>query len=350
MEIPRTCSGPVRRWSPPATGTLCYVQGGGASGEDISNDKVPFIRKILSDVKKKTDLLTGAVMDDPVIHARTRGCRYPWLSRMCIDYGSGGTDCKSIRTGNRYKKSMIHTQHIHLSTGKFIHGRGGRCFRQSRGQVLLEIYESISILEQCLDGLEKTKRRRYQCQGPGDTGGERIGTGRSTRGEYFILLCQTAQFTCQCTKIRAPSYCQHCHIQEIMCRPDHRWCNNFTGCRGSLLLAATERIAVAYDLNSGRKIMTQWTDQLISNESSEWRKTLSDQSEWAYYHSMLTDCLRLPARCWSFYHRCRRDPCYWLIPDKLYDSKGSLCTGHKSFAGYLTLSLFTLSCSNGLLY
>jgi hypothetical protein len=38
--------------------------------------KIPVIRKVLSEVRKKNDLLTGAVMDDPVIHARTKVWEY----------------------------------------------------------------------------------------------------------------------------------------------------------------------------------------------------------------------------------------------------------------------------------
>ncbi len=35
--------------------------------------KIPAIQEVLALVKKKTDMLVGAVMDDPVIHARTKG-------------------------------------------------------------------------------------------------------------------------------------------------------------------------------------------------------------------------------------------------------------------------------------
>ena len=45
----------------------------GGVRRDIEDHKIPAIRKVLDDVKKKTDLLAGAVMDDPVIHARTMG-------------------------------------------------------------------------------------------------------------------------------------------------------------------------------------------------------------------------------------------------------------------------------------
>jgi NADH-quinone oxidoreductase subunit D len=45
----------------------------GGVRRDIPNAMIPEIRSMLEGLKPKIALLTGAVMDDPVIHARTKG-------------------------------------------------------------------------------------------------------------------------------------------------------------------------------------------------------------------------------------------------------------------------------------
>ena len=57
---------------------------------------------------------------------------------------------------------------IRLSTGKLSQLEAGDVFAKAEVR-LLEMYESISIIEQCLDGLEKEKGGRYYCKGQGDT-------------------------------------------------------------------------------------------------------------------------------------------------------------------------------------
>jgi NADH:ubiquinone oxidoreductase subunit D len=51
------------------------------------------IRQAMSVLKKNTDLLTGAVMDDPVIHARTKGVGV--LSKQIYWITRGGSDARA---------------------------------------------------------------------------------------------------------------------------------------------------------------------------------------------------------------------------------------------------------------
>ena len=64
------------------------------SEEILKIFKIPVIQKVLDDIKKKTDLLTGAVMDDPVIHARTKGVGI-LTKQDIIDYGAVGPTARA---------------------------------------------------------------------------------------------------------------------------------------------------------------------------------------------------------------------------------------------------------------
>ncbi|MCF8301728.1 MAG: nickel-dependent hydrogenase large subunit, partial [Bacteroidales bacterium] len=61
----------------------------GGVRRDIEKAKIPQVRKELDFLKKKTNLLIGAVMDDPVIHARTKGVGI-LTKEDVIDYAAVG--------------------------------------------------------------------------------------------------------------------------------------------------------------------------------------------------------------------------------------------------------------------
>jgi NADH-quinone oxidoreductase subunit D len=66
----------------------------GGVRRDIENHKIAAIRKVLADVRKKTDLLAGAIMDDPVIHARTKGVGI-LTKQDVIDYAAVGPTARA---------------------------------------------------------------------------------------------------------------------------------------------------------------------------------------------------------------------------------------------------------------
>src|SRR5512136_2533183 len=126
----------------------------GGVRRDIEDHKIAPIRKILADVKKKADLLTGAVMDDPVIHARTKGVGV--LTRQdVIDYGAVGPTARASGVPIDVRKDDPYAAYP-LVDWKVITAEAGDVFAKAEVR-LLEMYESISIVEQCLKGLEKTK-------------------------------------------------------------------------------------------------------------------------------------------------------------------------------------------------
>ena len=234
----------------------------GGVRRDIENSKIPAIRKAMSDFKKKNDVLTGAVMDDPVIHLRTKGVGI-LTKQDIIDYAAVGPTARASGIAIDIRKDDPYAAYP-LVNWKVITAEEGDVFAKAEVR-LLEMYESISIIDQCLDGLEKTKE--------GDINivvkeiPEGIGTGRAEapRGEVFHFVVSDGSNSPVRHKIRAPSYVNIATFKKS--------CIGQTISDATISLAAvdpcyccTERMAVAYDHKSGRKL---WNANDLINLSSE---------------------------------------------------------------------------------
>jgi len=202
-------------------------------------------------VKKKTDLLTGAVMDDPVIHARTKGVGI-LTKEDIIDYGAVGPTARASGVAIDVRKDDPYAAYP-LVNWKVITATAGDVFAKAEVR-LLEMYESISIIEQCLDGLEKEKEGDINIKVKNIPEG--IGTGRAEapRGEVFHCVFSDGSNSPARHKIRAPSYVNIATFKKS--------CIGQSISDATISLAAvdpcyccTERLAVAYDMHTGEKIM-----------------------------------------------------------------------------------------------
>jgi NADH-quinone oxidoreductase subunit D len=232
----------------------------GGVRRDIEENKIPVIRKVLDDIKKKTDLLTGAVMDDPVIHARTKGVGI-LTKQDIIDYGAVGPTARASGVAIDVRKDDPYAAYP-LVNWKVITAEAGDVFAKAEVR-LLEMYESISIIEQCLDGLKKGKVGDISLKVKEIPEGIGNGRAEAPRGEVFHFVQSDGSNSPVRHKIRAPSYVNIATFKKS--------CIGQTIADATISLAAvdpcyccTERMAVAYDLNSGEKIMN--ANELI-NES-----------------------------------------------------------------------------------
>jgi len=230
----------------------------GGVRRDIENDKITPIRETLDLVKRKTDLLTGAVMDDPVIHARTKGIGV--LTREdIVNYGAVGPVARASGVAIDVRHDDPYAAYP-LVNWKVITAVGGDVFAKAEVR-LLEMYESVSIIEQCLDGLKKGKEGETEVvvkEVP-----EGMGTGRAEapRGEVFHFVKTDGSNYPVRHKIRAPSYVNVATFRKS--------CVGQTISDATLSLAAvdpcyccTERMAYAFDKATGEKIYNG--DELIA--------------------------------------------------------------------------------------
>jgi membrane-bound hydrogenase subunit alpha len=223
----------------------------GGVRRDIENSKIAAIRKVMADVRKKTDLLAGAVMDDPVIHARTKGVGI--LTRQdVIDYAAVGPTARASGVAVDVRRDDPYAAYP-LVNWKVITAEGGDVFAKAEVR-LLEMYESASIIEQCLDGLEKTKEGDINIKVNEIPEGIGAGRAEAPRGEVFHFVVSDGSNSPARHKIRAPSYVNIATFKKS--------CIGQTIADATITLAAvdpcyccTERMAAAYDIASGKRML-----------------------------------------------------------------------------------------------
>ncbi|HBE41863.1 MAG TPA: NADH:ubiquinone oxidoreductase [Bacteroidales bacterium] len=226
----------------------------GGVRRDIENNKIPAIRKIMSDFRKKNDLLTGAVMDDPVIHVRTKGVGI-LTKQDIIDYAAVGPTARASGLAIDIRKDDPYAAYP-LVNWKVITAEEGDVFAKAKVR-LLEMYESVSIIEQCLGGLEKTTEGEIAVKVKEIPEGSGTGRAEAPRGEVFHFVVSDGSSSPVRHKIRAPSYTNIATFKKS--------CIGQTISDATISLAAvdpcyccTERMAVAYDINSGERIMNAY--------------------------------------------------------------------------------------------
>jgi len=224
----------------------------GGVRRDIPNSLLNDIQIMLDKLKPKLDLLTGAVMDDPVIHARTKkvGILTPDDIR---DFGAVGPTARASGIAIDIRKDDPYAAYP-LVNWKVITSQSCDVFGKAEVR-LLEMYESVSIIEQCLEKMRHTKEGDI-CN-PVKNIPEGVGFGRAEapRGEVFHFVKSDGSNSPVRHKVRAPSYVNVATFKKS--------CIGQTVADATIILAAvdpcyccTERMAYAYDYSSGRQIMT----------------------------------------------------------------------------------------------
>ncbi|MFP4525776.1 MAG: nickel-dependent hydrogenase large subunit [Bacteroidales bacterium] len=215
----------------------------GGVRRDIDKDKIAQSRKIMNDLKKKNDLLTGAVMDDPVIHARTKGVGV-LTKQDVMDYAAVGPTARASGWDIDVRRDDPYAAYD-MVDWNVITAEEGDVFAKAKVR-LLENYESIKIIEQCLDGLEKEPEGDIEVKVKEVPEGMGTGHAEAPRGEVFHFVKTDGTNSPVRHKIRAPSYVNIATFKKA--------CVGQTISDATISLAAvdpcyccTERMAYAYD-------------------------------------------------------------------------------------------------------
>ena len=222
----------------------------GGVRRDFNSDQIKQARKIISDFKKKNDLLTGAVMDDPVIHARTKGVGV-LTKQDVIDYAAVGPTARASGWEIDVRRDDPYAAYD-MVDWKVITAQSGDVFAKAEVR-LLENFESMKIIEQCLDGLEKEPEGQTEVKVKEIPEGMGTGRAEAPRGEVFHFVKTDGSNSPVRHKIRAPSYVNIATFKKS--------CVGQTISDATISLAAvdpcyccTERMAFAYDHHTGKKI------------------------------------------------------------------------------------------------
>ncbi|MCK4465856.1 MAG: nickel-dependent hydrogenase large subunit [Bacteroidales bacterium] len=224
----------------------------GGVRRDIPNQLIPEIQKHLDNFIPKLDLLTGAVMDDPVIHARTKGVGV-LTKQDSIDFAAVGPVARASGVDIDARRDDPYAAYP-LVNWKVITAEAGDVFAKTEVR-LLEMYESVSIIKQCLEGLKKEKEGETEVKVKNVPAGMGTGRAEAPRGEVFHFMITDGGYSPVRHKIRAPSYVNIATFKKS--------CIGQTISDATIILAAvdpcyccTERMAMVYDYFSKKPILS----------------------------------------------------------------------------------------------
>ncbi len=242
----------------------------GGIRRDIDNNDIPMILKMVDDFLPKLDLLTGAVKDDPVIHARTKGVGV-LTKEDAIKYCAVGPTARPSGVDIDVRRDDPYAAYD-LIDWKVITAKNGDVYDKAEVR-LLEMYEIIKIFKQCLNKL-KTTGGEIDIKLKDIPPGEGIGRHEAPRGEVFHYIRSDGTNRPVRHKVRAPSYVNVPTFKAT--------CIGGTVSDASITLAAvdpcyccTERMAVV-EKETGKRILTGKDLIRLSREKTErLRKGLS---------------------------------------------------------------------------
>jgi NADH-quinone oxidoreductase subunit D len=174
----------------------------GGVRRDIESNDIPEIWKMVDGLLPVIDMFKGAVMDDPVIHARLKGVGI--LTKEDIfEYGAVGPTARASGVAIDVRKDDPYAAYP-LVDWEVVTQEEGDVFAKAVVRIL-EMYESVKIIKGCLDRL-KVVGGEIDAKVKEIPPGEGIGRHEAPRGEVFHYVRSDGSNRPVRYKIRAPSY------------------------------------------------------------------------------------------------------------------------------------------------
>jgi membrane-bound hydrogenase subunit alpha len=174
----------------------------GGVRRDIDNNDIPHIMKMVDNLVPGLDLFMGAVMDDPVIAARTKGVGV-LTKEDVIEYGALGPTARASGVAIDVRKDEPYAAYP-LVEWKIATREEGDVFAKIVVRIV-EMYEAVKIIKQCLERL-KVVSGEIDAKVKEIPPGEGIGRGEAPRGEVLHYIRSDGSNRPVRYKIRAPSY------------------------------------------------------------------------------------------------------------------------------------------------
>ena len=233
----------------------------GGVRRDILEEDISILKKTLDDLRPAVDMFKGAVMDDPVIQARLKGVGI-LTKEQAVDWCVVGPTARASGINIDVRRDAPYGAYDRV-TWNVIVEKSGDVFAKAAVRIL-ELYESISIIRQCLEKLPKGEIDANIKDIPP---GEGIGRVEAPRGECFHYLRSDGTNRPVRHKIRAPSYV---NVASNKVSAVGQTISDTT-----LTLAAvdpcyccTERVTVL-DKSTDKKIMNGWDLIKLSQAKTE---------------------------------------------------------------------------------
>jgi len=172
----------------------------GGCREDIPNELKPKILKKMDKLEKKTEMLTKAVLDDPILHARLKGVG-TLSNEDAIKYAVTGPTARGSGVAIDVRRDNPYAAYSDLDW-KVIVQPEGDVFAKAVVR-LLEVLESIKIIRQAIKKLPEGPITVEVKEIPP---GEACGCAEAPRGETFHYVRSDGGNRPIRHKVRAPSY------------------------------------------------------------------------------------------------------------------------------------------------
>lgn len=172
----------------------------GGVRRDIDEANIPWILKELDKAEKAVHMFKGAVLDDPVIHARTKGVGV-LTKQDIIDYSALGPTARASGVDIDVRVDEPYAAYDRVDWN-VITCQEGDVFAKAVVRIL-ETFESINIIRQCLKNLPKGEIDAKIKDVPP---GEGIGHHEAPRGEVFHYVRSDGSNQAVRHKVRAPTF------------------------------------------------------------------------------------------------------------------------------------------------
>ena len=174
----------------------------GGVAKDVIPDAIPELLKILTDTEEKLQMISKAVKDDPVLHSRLKGVGV-LSNKAAIDFCAVGPTARASGVKIDVRKDEP-TDAYNLVSFDEIVLNNGDVYDKLVVRVL-ETFESIKIVRQCLEKLKAAKGGILN-DVKEISPGEGIGRYEAPRGEVFHFVKTDGSNRPVRHKVRAPSY------------------------------------------------------------------------------------------------------------------------------------------------
>jgi NADH-quinone oxidoreductase subunit D len=172
----------------------------GGVRHNIKDEQIPMIEKTLIDIETKVNMLTKAVLDDPVLHARLENVGI-LPKKDAIALGVLGPTARASGVAIDVRKDDPHCAYDKVDFNIIVFEEGDVLAKAKIR--LLECLESTKIIRQCLRKLPEGEiEARVEEIPPG----EGIGRAEAPRGEVFHYIRSDGKNTPVRHKVRAPSF------------------------------------------------------------------------------------------------------------------------------------------------
>ena len=232
----------------------------GGVRRDILDEHIPILKKALDELVPAVDMFKGAVMDDPVIKARLKGIGV-LTKQQAIDWCVLGPTARASGLNIDVRRDDPYGAYDKI-TWNVIVEKDGDVFAKTVVRIL-ELYESISIIRQCLDKMPKGEIDANVKEIPP---GEGIGRVEAPRGECFHYVRSDGTNRPIRHKVRAPSY-MNVASNKVAAVGQTISDTTITLAAVDPCYCCTERVTVI-DRPNNKKIMNGWDLIKLSQEKT----------------------------------------------------------------------------------